>query len=64
MPSRRQTSAALTATSTAIMIVDQPIGLRTRPGRGSDSRSSAGGGSFGEGSDNGLVRLEGDARPD
>jgi len=37
-----------------MMIVDQPIGLRTRPGLGSDSASSAGAGLFGEGSDNGL----------
>ena len=37
-----------------MMMVDQPIGLRTRPGRGSDSASSAGAGVFGEGSDNGL----------
>jgi hypothetical protein len=47
-----------------MMMVDQPIGLRTRPGRGSDSESSAGAGLFGEGSDNGLGRLEGDADPD
>ena len=37
-----------------MMIVDQPIGLRMRPGRGSDSASAAGAGSFGEWSDNGL----------
>lgn len=39
-----------------MMIVDQPIGLRARPGRGSDSASSAGAGLFGQGSDNGLGR--------
>ncbi|MCP1762630.1 hypothetical protein [Bradyrhizobium japonicum] len=55
MPSRCHTKPALTATSTAMMMVDQPIGLRTRPGRGSDSASSAGAGLFGEGSDNGSV---------
>ncbi|MGY4301539.1 hypothetical protein ACVWXN_009634 [Bradyrhizobium sp. i1.4.4] len=64
VPSRRQTRPALTATSTAMMMVDQPIGSRTRPGRGSDSASSAGAGLFGEGSDNGLGGLEGDAHPD
>src|SRR6202166_1691653 len=47
MPSRRQTSVALTATSTPIVIIDQPIGFRFRPGRGSASAaSSAGAGSF------------------
>ena len=47
MPSRRQTRAALTATSTAITIVDQPTGFRMWPGRGSASAaSSAGAGSF------------------
>jgi hypothetical protein len=30
--------------------------LRARPGRGSDSASSAGAGLFGQGSDNGLGR--------
>ena len=47
MPSRRQTSTTLTATSTAITIIDQPIGLRMWPGRGSASAaSSAGAGSL------------------
>jgi len=46
MPSRRQTSAALTTTSTRIKIIDQPIGLRTRRGCGSASAASSAGGSF------------------
>src|SRR5205085_4357682 len=52
MPSRRQTSVALTATSAPMKIIDQPTGLRARRGRGSPSAaSSAGAGSFIGGSD-------------
>ncbi len=61
MPSRRQTSVALTATSTPIVIMDQPTGLRARPGRGSPSAASeACAGSFMRGSDkeSGLARRE------
>ena len=54
-PSRRQTSTTQTATSTAITIIDQPIGLRIRPGRGSVSAaSSAGAGSFRGSSDKAI----------
>src|SRR5260370_28726679 len=60
MPSRRQTSAALTATSTPITIIAHAIGLRLRPGRGSVSApSSAGAGSF-MGSSDKAIGLERD----
>ena len=54
MPSRRQTSAAQTATSAPITIIDQPTGLRARFGR--VSPSSAGAGSFIGGSDKAIGR--------
>ena len=57
MPSLRQTSAALTTTSTRMKIIDQPTGLRTRPGRGSASAaSSAGGWAFDGDSDKAIGR--------
>jgi hypothetical protein len=58
IPSRRQTSAALTATSTPITIIDQPIGFRMRPGRGAPSAaSSAGAGSFEGSSDKAIWQV-------
>ena len=55
VPSRRQTRAALTATSAPITIIDQPTGFRMCPGRGSASAaSSAGAGSFKGSSDKGM----------
>src|SRR5712675_857156 len=57
LPSRRQTSTTLTATSTPIKIIDQPTGLRFLRGRASGSApSSAGGGWFTAGSDNRMSR--------
>jgi hypothetical protein len=42
MPLRRQTSVALIATNTPIVIIDQPTGLRPRRSRVLPSASSAG----------------------
>jgi hypothetical protein len=43
-PSRRQTSTTLTATSTAMKIIDQPIGLRILRGASADSSAGIFGG--------------------
>ena len=43
MPSRRQTRAAVTATSTPIMIIDQPIGFADAPGTRLGVRGVVGG---------------------
>jgi len=42
IPSRRQTKAAETTTSTPMVMIDQPTGRCARRGRGSGSASSDG----------------------